>query len=50
MKEIYTQLSLLILSLILFLVNIPYPVELVIAAPTLVRMFKISKKTRAKKA
>ncbi|BFI74052.1 MULTISPECIES: hypothetical protein [Sulfurisphaera] len=50
MKAIYMQLSLLLLSLILFLANIPYPVELAIAIPTLVRMFRISKKIKAKKA
>ena len=48
MIGLYIQLSLFVLSFILFVMNISYPVELAIAIPVLIKMIKIARKIKAK--
>jgi len=49
MIGLYAQISLFILSFVLFIMNIPYPIELIVAIPVFIKMIKIARKIRAKK-
>ena len=49
MIGLYVQLMLFILSFVLFVMNIPYPVELAIAIPVFIKMIKTARKIKAKK-
>ncbi|BFH74418.1 hypothetical protein SJAV_23620 [Sulfurisphaera javensis] len=49
MKAVYLQITLLLISFSLFILKIPYPIELAIAIPTVIKMIKISRKIRVKR-